>query len=96
MKKRTNVIFGLEPLCEQRCSCRKFLLECAEKLSDDGMVYPLCALLELDELIFSKLNHCAAWCVHREFRKYAEEQLSDEHWTKHWEKQKERDRLNLQ
>jgi hypothetical protein len=90
-KKRTNVVFGLEPVCTQRCSCRKFLIECGQRLSDTDMVYPVDALEEMEEIIFWKLLWVTQWCVSPDFRKYAEDQLTDP-W---WDLQKQRNGLTV-
>jgi hypothetical protein len=89
-KKRTNVVFGLEPVCTQRCSCRKFLIECAHRLGDEEMIYPLDALEEMEEIIFWKLNWVVDWCVDPEFRCWAEAQLKDGFWDVQKEADKDR------
>jgi hypothetical protein len=89
-KKRTNVVFGIEHICNQRCSCRKFLVDCATRLGDEQMIYPLNALEDMEEIIFWKLNWVVDWCVDPEFRKYAEDQLNDSWWDVQKEIDKDR------
>ena len=86
MKKRTNVVFGLEPVCN-RCTCRAFLLAWAEQLSDESKIWPLDELADIEQMIYGRLCRVAQCCVVPEFKKYAEAQLKDERWDNWGEEQ---------
>jgi hypothetical protein len=85
MRKRALV--AVVPLCNGRCGCRAFLVEWAQRLADETIVWPMEDLRGVEDMIYANLCCVVGRCTDAEFRAYARNQLSDR-W---WNKQKHRD-----
>ena len=92
MRRKRNDLMMIPPPCDGRCSCRTFLMEWANRLSDEETVWSLEDLDGIDDMVFANLCCVVCRCTDREFRDFARSQLQDAHW----DRQRERERLNLQ